>query len=45
MLDMAIIKQDEATHNAKIKRGLIEKGYKHIIYMCGCTRLCYTLRM
>jgi hypothetical protein len=36
MLDMAIIKQDEATHNARIKRGLIEKGYKHIIYMCGC---------
>jgi hypothetical protein len=35
-LDMAIIKHDEAIHNAQLKRGEIEKGVKHMIYACGC---------
>jgi len=36
MLDMAIVKHDEAVHNAQLKRGEIEKGAKHMIYACGC---------
>lgn len=35
-LDMAIIKHDEAVHNAQLKRGEIKKGKKHVIYGCGC---------
>ena len=35
-LDMAIIKHDEAVHNAQLKRGEQEKGKKHMIYACGC---------
>lgn len=35
-LDMAIIKHDEAVHNAELKRGEKVKGKKHVIYACGC---------
>ena len=35
-LDMAIIKHDEAVHNAQLKRGEKVKGKKHMIYSCGC---------
>ena len=36
MLDMSIVKHDEAVHNSRVKRGEIEKGSKHMIYQCGC---------
>ena len=35
-LDMSIIKHDEAVHNAKLKRGIIQKKGIKSIYVCGC---------
>jgi len=36
-LDMAIIKHDHASRNAKINRGeIVKRGNNELIYECGC---------
>jgi len=35
-LDMAILKHDEAVHNAQLKRGEKKTGKQKLIVVCGC---------
>jgi hypothetical protein len=35
-LDISIIKHDEAIHNAKLKRGILQRKGRKSICVCGC---------
>jgi len=35
-VDMAIVKKDAAIRNAKIKRGVLQRGGTEYIAVCGC---------